>query len=256
MKQNLFFKILLFITSFFIFFITFSFKSFANENFSTSYNITYTVSEDQVTHALFKVNLKNKESQAYAASYKINLGFSDISNIVAIDSKGEIKTLVSKNESGYSITIPFNVKVVGKDKFFSFTLSFNTKDIAKKNGVMWEINIPKIKDQQQSEEFNVLVKVPPSFKKPSYIKPEIFGNELFFTKEDLKNSGISIAFGETQYYKFELKYHLKNSNLFSATSEKAFLRQQITKRLISIVFFQFQAMCLRTKMAIGWLNIF
>lgn len=204
-------------------FLTFQ-PSFAASNFTTAYNVTYTVRDDASTHVNFDIVLTNKSSDYYASSYNVQVGFKDMENLKASDSYGSIPLALTKNEDGQNVKLVFNKKVVGINKKINFNLSFDTTDVAKKIGKIWGINIPGLSNQNDFESFNVNIKTPSFLKTPSYIKPqveEINTDGLSFTKKSLGRSGISIAFGEEQIYKFNLLYHLNNPNIFPVTSEIA-----------------------------------
>lgn len=190
-------------------------------NFLTSYDVTYTISESGLTHTLFNITLTNTSGQYYASSYKLEVGFKDLKNVKVYDSDGPVNPTIEKTGNGQSIDVVFNRRVVGTGNNLSFNLSFDTEDLAKKQGNIWEINIPGIANQNDFSKFNVLVTVPQSFGKPVYIKPAQQDNSLRFTKEQLGKGGISLAFGKTQTSAFNLKYHLKNTNLFPIKTEIA-----------------------------------
>lgn len=196
-------------------------KVFANENFESRYDVQYTVLPSGKTSARFAVSLTNTSSDYYASSYKIRLTFDDITNVKAADSLGSIKAIVEKNDKGYIIDIPFNQKVVGIGNTLHFTVTFDTNDIAAHQGAIWEINIPGLVNQEDFDRFTVKVVVPPSFGKPTYIKPKQYSDILIFSKEQLGRSGISIGFGEKQTYSFSLTYHLKNQSIFPVRTEIA-----------------------------------
>lgn len=189
----------------------------AESNFVTDYNVTYNVLENALTHVTFDVTLTNKTSQFYASSYSIQVGFDDIKNVLATDNNGKIVPIISKNNNGNKIEIKFNKNTVGINNRIVLTISFDTQDVAQKSGKNWDINIPGLAKQAEHNSFNVNVIVPKFLKKPSYIKPVVLqadGTSLKFTKEDLGKSGISISYGSGKIYKFDLTYHLGNSNLF------------------------------------------
>lgn len=211
---------------------------FAADNFITDYNIVYTVNENGITSSVMKVQLSNTANDYYyATSYKLQLGFDHIANITASDKAGIITPLISKTKDGYLLQIDFNSKVIGTSNKQEFTLNFDTPDIAVKQGKVWEINIPGIEDNKNIGNFNVDIKVPDSFGKPTYIKPCVntaqdgiktninqpydCGSKLQFNKEQLSKSGISLAFGKEQIYGFTLLYHLQNKNLFPIRTEIA-----------------------------------
>lgn len=216
MKRILFF--------FALFFLIFQNRSFASENFSTDYSVIYNIQSNATAHVVFDITLTNATSQYYASSYSIQVGFKNIQNIRASDEDGQITPIVVKNENGQKIDISFNKKIVGLDNKLNFQLSFDTSEVVQKNGKIWQIDIPGLSNQENFKTFNVSIKAPSFLKNPVYVKPRInnlYANNLTFNKEQLGQSGISVAFGEEQIYEFNLLYHLKNRNLFPVKTEIA-----------------------------------
>lgn len=209
----------------FILFLFFIFNpSFASSNFTTDYYVTYIVKDDASTHVVFDITLTNKTSDYYASSYNIQLGFENIYNLKAYDPDGQITSTTTKNEDGENIGLTFSKKVVGIDNKLNSKLSFDTPDVAKKNGEIWQIDIPGLSSQNDFNAFNVKVQVPSFLKNPVYIKPNLKGldlQNLVFSKDQLGKSGISVAYGEFQIYEFNLLYHLGNQNLFPIKTEIA-----------------------------------
>ncbi len=203
------------------FFVHNAFAADPAENFATDYHISYTISEDGTAHGLLKVTLTNLTSDYYASSYKVQVGFENLVNIQVTDNGGKLVPDVTKTDSGQVLALKFNKNAVGFNNKQVITITFDTPDIAQKQGEIWEINIPGIANQSQFATFDVSVKVPDSFGKPAYVKPAKKDKSLTFTKEDLGKSGISIAFGEKQAYKYSLMYHLQNKNLFPIRTEIA-----------------------------------
>lgn len=210
-----------------LFFFVFSFillsprSAHAEEYFSTAYYVTYNVRESGDTHAEMRVTLTNKTKDYFASSYKIQVGFEHLDNLSARDPEGLLEPKITKIEGGSIIEAEFNKNVVGEGNSLTYTITFDTPDIAKKDGDIWEINIPGLEDGNAFASFTAEVKVPPSFGEPAYIKPRQATNTTIFTKEQLGKSGISIAYGEQQVYGFNLFYHLKNSNFFPVRTEIA-----------------------------------
>lgn len=198
----------------------------AQEKFSTFYNVTYQVNTDQTTKVIMDIDLRNNTTGFYAGSYKIQTGFEDISNIKASDLGGELNVKSTKNDKGTELSFDFIDKVVGINKTQEFTVSFDSLEIAKNYGNIWEVNIPGISNQEEYTSFNTSVTVPSTFGSPSIIKPSVAsatasGNTIKFTKKDLGKSGISVAYGEAQIYSFDLTYHLRNRNLYPVVTEIA-----------------------------------
>ncbi|HSA84397.1 MAG TPA: transglutaminase domain-containing protein [Patescibacteria group bacterium] len=193
----------------------------ANTNFTTDYNITYTVLENGNTQAQIRGTLTNSTSEQYATSYKMQLGFSEISHVKAADADGAIIPTLTKNEQGYIIGLEFNKRAVGLNSTLPFSVTFETPSLARKIGNVWEINIPGVANPGDFASFTVTVVVPPTFGKPTYIKPKQSDNKLIFSKDELGSAGISIAFGEEQLYDFQLTYRLHNNNLYPSKTEIA-----------------------------------
>lgn len=209
---------------FFVFFV-FLFipltPAFATDNFSTAYDVTYTVSPNGMTHAALNVTLTNKTNQYYASSYQVNVGFKDIENLRASDPDGGITPVLTKTDKGSTIDVDFNKRVGGIGNALVFTISFDTKEVAGKTGNIWEVNIPGLSNKDDFDNFAVHVRVPDSFGPPAYIKPATGSDVLDFTKEQLGQSGISLSFGSEQLYDFTLTYHIKNTKLFPIKTEIA-----------------------------------
>lgn len=203
-------------------------KANALSNFSTDYNVIYTVNNKANTHVYLDGTLKNLTDKYYASSYSIQVGFRDIKNLSANDSDGSITPKVTKSSSGTTITVTFNKNVVGLNNKLNFNISFDTSEVADNNGNIWDLNIPGISSENDFSSFNVTVNYPPNLGSPTYIKPasaysnaRASGSQLVFTKSDLGDSGISISFGNYQVYSFDLSYHLENKNIYPISTEIA-----------------------------------
>lgn len=193
-------------------------KVLAAENFQTDFEITYTLTESITSHAKLNVTLTNKTTEYYASSYKIQLGFSDVSNLKVLDDDQVVTPTVVYNEKGTQVELDFVKKIVGTGNKHNFSITFDTNEIAQNSGNIWEVNIPGLDKESTVDSFNVNLVFPRNLGSFAYIKPQVknlkqTGNTISFTRDDLKNSGLSIAFGDYQFYDFNLKYHLKNSNV-------------------------------------------
>lgn len=192
-----------------------------SQNYSTSYDTTYTIAPDGTTHASMKIGLKNTTSKYYASSYKLLIGFDDVSTIRGFDNEGAITPILKRADDGYQVELQFNDKVVGVGNTLYFTLSFDTKSIAKKQGDVWVVNIPSTANQEAFSDFKITVKPPAVFGEASLTRPESKNGSLSFTKDELGAAGVSIIFGNQQTYLYDLTYHLKNNNVFPIKTEIA-----------------------------------
>ena len=196
-------------------------QAHAENNFTTDYNVVYTIRDDGIAEAVLTATLTNTNSDFYATSYQMQLNLDDISNIRVTDAKGEIKPDVVKTDNGYVIGIVFNNKAVGLNAKQQFVLTYDTPTLARKYGNAWEISIPGISNPNDFRSFIVELRTPSSFGEPAYIKPKQPSNSLIFSKEAIGQAGISIAFGDKQLYDFALTYHVQNPNLYPTTTQIA-----------------------------------
>ena len=208
--------------------LLFPVHSLAANNFSTDYNVTYTVASNADTNVNIAATLTNLTANYYASSYSIQVGFTDIKNVTASDSLGSITPKIAQSVSGTTITLSFNDHSIGMASKLPFNVTFDTDEVAQNSNNVWDINIPGIANQGDFSTFDSTVIYPLSLGNPTYIKPALLNrsvapndNKLTFTKDDLGDSGISIAFGNSQVYDFDLVYHLENKNLFPISTEIA-----------------------------------
>lgn len=181
--------------------------------FSTDYVITYDTSELGQTHVTFDIGQKNNLSTVYATSFSLSLSQTNLKNILVKDASGPISPQISQTENVTNINFDFKDKVVGRDKVNQFSIQFDSSDIANKQGSIWEINIPKLESNENTNSQQVILKVPASFGEPAYIDPKPTRDEkgsYIFTSTTLSNKSISAVFGTTQFFKLHLTYNLSN----------------------------------------------
>ncbi len=198
-----------------------SVRAFADNEFESSYTVTYDVDKTGITTVAQKVVLKNLTSQYYASDFTLTIGSTTISGITASDDAGPMETKVNKEDGKTAITVKFNQQVVGLDKQQDFTLKFQTRDFAERVGKTWEVNLPRAPEGTDVAGYSMVLSVPGDFGDPTSISPQpqsksqSFGRLFFsFDKSQLKESGVSVNFGSSQIFDFNLKYHLSNDQIF------------------------------------------
>lgn len=190
----------------------------AASEFSSSYDFTYEVSENGLTKATQKISLTNLTTNYYASEYSLTIGSDEISNIQATDRLGPLKTEVVYENGITVIHLFFNEKVLGIGKTFEFQLNYNSAAVAKREGKIWKINLPKAFKDENFTGYNVKLIIPGVWGQPSYLfpKPKI---NYFWTKEEKAQEGISLIFGNWQNYQFLANYELKNSSFLPQIKE-------------------------------------
>jgi transglutaminase-like putative cysteine protease len=191
----------------------------ASTEFETSYDVLMEAYSTGKMHVQQKISLKNNLSNLYASSYTLKIDKGAIENITASDSQGTAKTAVSTENDETTITVNFNDQIVGLNKTLNFTLSYETSDLIRKSGQVWELTIPRLSNPESIDSYNLTVKVPVNFGNPAYISPpalsqktDIDSQTFIFSKNQVAASGIIAAFGEFQIYDFSLKFNLENPN--------------------------------------------
>lgn len=199
----------------------------AGDEFQTNFDIRYQIDENGLVNVKEQVTLTNKLSSVYVTQYSLTLP-SAIENIKVSDGEGPCKFSVSQNNNTTSIIINFNQQIIGTGKNLIFNLTYNNLDTAKKNGEVWEINLPKLSTLTKVDNYNVSLAVPSSFGKAAFIKPnpvEELTESNFkiyrFVKSQLENSGVNAVFGPFQIFDFTLFYHLQNPSFILGETEIA-----------------------------------
>lgn len=201
----------------------------AAEEFEIGYDVRYQVLENGRVAVTQNISLTNKLANVYATQYSHALQSVQIENISARDSQGPLEIETSQNGKQSLIKVNFNQPVVGRDKTLQFNLNYEALDLAQKNGQIWEINIPRLSEDNQPDHFQLTLAVPQSFGQLAFIRPkpasqqeEVEFKLYYFDKNQILTKGINASFGEFQIFDFALDYHLENPNLSPAETEVAF----------------------------------
>ncbi|MBI3485723.1 transglutaminase domain-containing protein [Candidatus Daviesbacteria bacterium] len=191
----------------------------AQDQFQTSYAVTYDISESGETLVSENISLKNLTDRFYASNFNLTTSSTKLVDVVASDNQGPLEVNLAKQANKTEIKVKFAGQVVGLGKDYQWNLKYKSLDFAQKQGQVWQIFIPKISSTTPSDDYKVTLQVPVSFGDPSSINPkpksesEIAGKlVLTFDKKQLIDNGILANFGNFQYYKFNLKFNLTNNN--------------------------------------------
>ena len=218
-------------TFFVIFFWIFVFFAFvtpaslhAGSGFATSVRVTYKFEKDGNTKITQEITIENLQTDIYAQNFVLNLKKLTPADPKAYEEDRELPVEMSIDGDEKKLKITFSKALVGASKKRKFTLVFNEKSLATKNGEIWEISIPKLLDPENYEFYNVSVIIPKEFGEESFISPlPIDQNKdensklFYFDKSSIEKTGVTAAFGNFQVFRFSLTYHLENP-LFTNTS--------------------------------------
>lgn len=190
----------------------------ASGEFVADYNVAYNVSPQGVTIVNQDIILTNKVANIFPKQYSIILDTDKIKSILASDDGGYVEPQVRQSNGQTRITLQFNNKNIGIGKKTKFSLRYEHTDIARKNGSVWEVNIPAIKETPDLGSYNVTIVTPQNFGPAAFIKPSP-GNDNIWNKAQMLTGGINIAFGSLQSYRVNLHYFLKNTETTTAEME-------------------------------------
>ncbi|MEO8581702.1 MAG: transglutaminase family protein [Patescibacteria group bacterium] len=190
----------------------------ASTDFTSSLTNTQTVDLTGNTHISKVFSLKNKLSTVYITKYGLEVNSNKITNIKIKDliTGTNLITNIVKTDSGTTIGIEFPDIVVGRDKERKFSIDFDDPDSAIISGNVLEVYTPKIADPDGFNTYTSILKIPKKFGQPTIANPSNYtltttGDQNILTF-DQRNSldGVSIIFGEKQYFDFSLNFNLQN----------------------------------------------
>lgn len=202
--------------------------SLAAAEFTTAYDVAYTVFENGQTEVVQNVTLTNNTNDLYVSDYTLTVGSGEVTNVKASDKKGPITPQVKKGKNQTEIKVTFNDRVVGLGSRLFWTLSYDSGDTASKKGDVWEVIISKLTSQPEISRYTVKIVIPKSLGPELYTSPatavptsDSSNYTYTFSKEQFEKTGIMLAFGQSQKFSFKLTYHLKNPYLLPAVTKIA-----------------------------------
>ena len=190
-------------------------------DFETAHTITYSVSSDTTTKVDHTVTIKNLTSSAVVGEYTQRLENLEIFDVSAHDATDTLDTTIVTKDGATLISISLKNKAVGEGETTSFTLNYQTSDIAKKNGSVLDIAIPLLAELTSGSGYTVTLEVPNAFTplifispKPTLSKEEDTITIFNFDSASLNDKdSITASFGKKQLYNFLLEYELSNSSI-------------------------------------------
>jgi hypothetical protein len=188
--------------------------------FSANYDVSYAIAPSGVTIVTQTVSLVNLQTNLYPKQYTILLDTINVRNIIARDDGGTVTPAITQRDGKTEILLTFNKQIVGLGKQTTFTLRYENLDIAKKNGSIWEVNIPGIEEDPDLGAYSVTIQTPPTFGQMSFLKP-LPEDGMRWNRDQMVAGGISAAYGEKQTAKLSLRYYLANPGVRSVRQDIA-----------------------------------
>jgi len=200
----------------------------ASEMFQTDSNVTYTILNDGTTNVVHDISITNLKSDLIVSSYTIELK-EDVSDVTGKSKDRKVEVAKTEDNGITKLTARFGDFVIGQDKKNSLTIGYTSKKTAAKIGNIWNINIPRIGEKSEHNNYNITLIVPDDLGPKLYISPLPDKEErqdkntiLYFGKEKIVKNGITASYGTYQQINFRLLYQLENTNFFGSSYEVAF----------------------------------
>lgn len=195
-------------------------------SFNNDYNVEYFLNDTNGTissKVQFSVKITNLKSDVFVD--KLSLAFPKtfaISNLKASDERGSVSPEVSDDGQRTVLTASFNNPAIGRNTVNTLKLDFDQSNLFKVNGNVWEVMLPTIDDKTRTS-YKVVVHLPPTAARKIAIakpKPDSIDNGVI-TWNNPTSRTIYAVFGDEQYYKVNLQYHLKNPKSSAVFTEIA-----------------------------------
>jgi hypothetical protein len=187
----------------------------AMDEFSIKNNLSYEVNQTGDANVTQKIELINNFSEIYPTEYKINITGSNIQDISAHDSLGNILTRTETVDDNHIIYLKFNEENIGKNQKTIFNIRYLIKNFAENKGKTWEIKLPEYQNTQNNININLLI--PESFGRLSFSsipRPQLTKisdkTQIQLNQNQIINKKILFTFGNYQLFDFDLKYYLSN----------------------------------------------
>jgi len=177
----------------------------------------YEVFDDGKTKVTNTITLENARSDLYATTYTLNLQSIEPKDVTASEDGGPLNIVEEREDNKVSLKVSFDKAVVGKGSKRTFKISYKEDGFALRTGEVWEISIPRLTDEATFRNYSVVLSIPATFGKESYLSPtpvkitqDAAHMLYFFDKASAAATGITAGFGKFQVFSFTLNYHLEN----------------------------------------------
>lgn len=192
----------------------------ADSKFDISADATYTIESSGVTDVSQEIDIKNLTATSYPTEYTLSTGSSHIKNVSAsYISGGNIQADIVNDPTNSKIHLTLSQHITGQGSISRFRLNYQSDDFTTKNGLVWEVTVPKLGSADSFNSYNLTIKVPKEIGAVSASSPTPAATDqdgdftlYHFTKDQLVASGVNASFGDHQVFNFTLKYHLANNS--------------------------------------------
>ncbi|MFH1243978.1 MAG: transglutaminase domain-containing protein [bacterium] len=199
---------------------------FSASEFTTTFDSLYTISQTGVAQVTHTITLQNKLAHYYATQYTLAVSGENLTNLQVSDETGPLIPSLTTHNGITSIHLPINRPSIGKDQIKTLSIGYESSDIVESIGNTMTINIPRLSQGNEADNYTRTVKVetlgsPPTLIYPSPNQTEISDHYTTYTFVGSPSSALTLLFGESVTYQLNLKYQLKNKEFGTIDSELA-----------------------------------
>ncbi len=188
--------------------------AYATSEFTIQKIINYQFDSVGDAHITQDIKLINNYSVIYPKEYQLIIYGQQISNLTATDNLGNILQNTSVTDDSTTIYLQFNQPSINTQKSTDFQIRYNVDSLAQNQGNIWKINLPK-HTTDPKDQIQTTITVPTSWGKLAYsslpLSPTVdILNQTILVPPHLSDQSITLAFGETQIFNFNLSFFLEN----------------------------------------------
>ncbi len=210
------FSRLILLATFFLTFLFSPYQSFALEEFDTTLTTNYVVDQVGITRVKHQFSITNKTATKFIKEYSLATAYPNLTSFRITENGQQLQPQISTRGNLTTININFPQDLVGEGKVRRFEVEYVNPDLALISGKVLEIHIPQLSDPNLYDKQTVVITTPEIYGKPIRTNPQpslilTAQNTIQTRFENLQGSPVSIHFGNTQYYKLQLKYNLENT---------------------------------------------
>lgn len=185
----------------------------AGSDVAVAAEVTYNYDTSGRCNVLHQITLTNGSSHVYPSSYQLYVSGPAPEEISVSNHSGPLKyTLQNISSMDTEITIYLTSPIVGYKNSQQFSIRYRCPP-ANHRGQIWEIILPKIKDINFYDRYELQIQTPDEFGGLAFISPSGASksqNVYSLNKQQLDNSPVNAVYGQFRTYAFKITYPLNN----------------------------------------------
>lgn len=182
-------------------------------DYRTTFNSEYIMKKDGSSDVNLIIKIVHLNPNIYVKEFAIGFPASfGIESVSVRDGIGTIQPVITTNADRIKLAIALNNPNIGRMSENFIYIQYRQKNLYKIHGNSWEVILPTINGDEEAVHHMQVILPEGSDKKISIAKPKparIEGSKIFW--ENIKTRTVYAVFGESEYYKTNLSYHLENN---------------------------------------------